>query len=97
MLRPLVVIENAVLDAMAADPTFRTEFAGCLAGLVLAAPRAGVCPKCQKGRDPNAYAAAKNCLVGLPSESRDRLKALLSAQQVRVITSAGGRVREFNF
>jgi len=83
--RPLVVVDDALLDAMIADAGLRESLASCLGPL--AAAEAKACGKCggRPRRPREAYAAAKACLAFLDDEGRRRLKAALRASQVRVV------------
>lgn len=92
-LRPLVVIDNGVIDALMADPAVMTLFPSCFANL---RPAAGGCRKCQK-KDMAAYAATKECLLAAPSDARERLKTMLQTEQVRITVLRNGEPREYAY
>lgn len=91
--RPLVVIENSVIDSLMADPAVATLFSSCFASIVV---KQGNCSKCQK-KNVAGYAAAKECLLNQPTAARERLKALLGAQEVRITVLRNGETRDFTF
>jgi len=96
--RPLskLVLENAVVDALFADPTIAAEFKGCL-DLIANAPAAGGCSKCGRRRAASAYTQAKLCLVQMADAKKQRLKALLNAAQIEVAVHDGDGVKRYLF
>lgn len=94
----VVVLENAVIDALAADPTIAATFPGCLGEFALA--ERSKCGSCGRAgaKAFSAYNQAKTCLATGDSASREQLKRLLRADQVKtVIRTAGGAVETLVF
>lgn len=86
--RPLVTIENSLLDAMLADAGIRDAFTGCLAPLVESPAKP--CGSCggRARRAREAYDAAKACLARLDDTGRRRLKESLNAAQIQIVVAA---------
>ena len=93
-MRPLVIIDNGVIDLMIKDHALYPKFQGCLAAVVTAP--VGGCRKCQ-ARDATAYNQAKLCLAQLPDARRQELKLALNAQQVRIVVLQNGERRTYDF
>lgn len=97
--RPIskLVLENAVIDALFADPTLAAEFKGCLDLIANAPAPARSCSKCRQRKGPEAYAQAKLCLAQMADEKKQRLKTLLNAAQIEISVHDGHQVRRFHF
>lgn len=97
-MRPLVVIENGVINLMIADHAIYPTFRNCL-DLVVNAPAAKGCGKCQKAgvKDAGAYNDAKLCLSQLTDTRRQELKTALNAQQVRIVVFQNGERKTYTF
>jgi hypothetical protein len=90
-----LVLENAVVDALLANPAARQEFKGCL-DLIANAPKVG-CSRCGKRPDASYYNQAKLCLATMGDEKRNRLKAMLNAKQVEALVLISGKPTPFRF
>jgi CO dehydrogenase/acetyl-CoA synthase alpha subunit len=98
VLHKLLTLDESSLLAMAANPNFLNEF-GFLKGLQqLKKTRTG-CGRCNQGASKRVQLvnAAKQSIVSMGVEKKRRLKTLLSAQQIRLRVSAGGKVTEYTF
>jgi hypothetical protein len=88
-LRNIVVIENHVIDMLAANPAFRGDFP-YLAALVQPRPARPARPGCRrclkKQRATLAeYRGFKNALAALQPQDKVRFKQFLDCKQVRVV------------
>lgn len=88
-MKPLVVLEHALLDSMARDSRF-SAFETCLVG-VRTARRSG-CGRCGRkaSNTAAAYQGAKQCIAGLNDTQKGELKKLLNAKKVRVVIAQSG-------
>ena len=96
----LVLIQDSLLDSMAADVKFSRELP-FLKGL-LNLPRPATCRSCNRGQAQvvrqQTYASAKRTMAGLPAEKKRKLKELLNAKQIRIIfRNDGGKIIELTF
>jgi hypothetical protein len=96
----LVIIQESMLDGMAADNRFANELP-FLRGL-LQLPRKPRCGSCSGGTASavrqQAYAAAKRTLAGLSSDKKRKLKELLNTKHARVVFKTdSGKITELTF
>ncbi len=103
MLRPLVIVENATLDALASDPRY-VEVVPCFATFLARRKTAYAkgCSRCGRAAAnraaSDAYNEAKQCIVGMDGDRKRRFKELLQTTQVRVVfTTTDGRMMKFTF
>ena len=96
--RPLVVIEDSLLQAMATNADIRREFP-FLAAATRAQPRSTGCGSCsRRTATQNAVISrVKQQLAGLDDSKKRRLKDLLNARQVRVTYRHGNKIRQLTF
>jgi hypothetical protein len=98
---PLVVITDAVLDGLAADPAAAGLPAGLFTALAVTRRKvARLCSRCGKLQAQQAlaghYAALKAAIVAQTPANRALLKQALNAEKVRVVSgrnSQGSEVR----
>lgn len=90
-LKEMIVIENAVLSALAANAAALKEFP--FLGSLRQARGCGGCGRKAKTQATDPFAAAKMAIFGLPDAKKRRLKELLGARQIRLIfTPKGAKV-----
>lgn len=86
-LNPLLVIEDALIASMSANPVFLKELP-FLAGIGRANAAAGTkkCGRCGSKASPQntAYVAARRAIAQLPADKKIKLKQLLNAERVRI-------------
>lgn len=97
-LHKLLVIEESVLNSMASNPNFITEFPFLKNVSSNKSARTG-CGRCNRraSRRVQAVNAAKQQIVQMGKEKKVRLKKLLRAEKVRIRVGEGGRVTEYTF
>lgn len=100
-LRPLVVIEDALLMNISQSKIFLNEFP-VLAQLKATATVKPNCGGCAGRKQRAAHSVntgqVKRALASLPTEKKQRLRQLLKAQHVRVTyMDAGGRKVQVTF
>lgn len=96
--RPLVVLEEAAITALAVNPKAAAEFP--VLGAVKTAARAGGCGRCGAAARARArvFQDVKQALAGMDASRKRRLKELLNAAKVRLVfRTAGGRVQTLTF
>lgn len=97
--RPLVVLEESTLTLLAGSPAALKEFP-FLGSLGREAPRKRGCGRCGRanGARTVAYSSAKAVIASLDSSKKNKLKALLNAQRVRLTyRTDGGRLMQLTF
>jgi hypothetical protein len=92
---PLVVIEDSTIARMVQDPAFSSF--PCLAGksesVMPKATGCGSCAKAAATKQKEALRQIKACLAHIGPEDRAKLKTLLNADKIKVISiSATGQV-----
>lgn len=92
-VRRLVVVDDAQLAGMAANPQFVSAFP-FLASVAQAGKARGGCGGCGRAARDRAqvYESAKAALANLGADGKRRLKQLLNAQSVRIRYVDGRRV-----
>lgn len=97
-LHKLLILEEAALISMAANPNFIREFSFLKGLQQLRKTRTG-CGRCNKGAGKRVQLvnAAKTSVVSMGAEKKQRLKQLLNAEKVRVRVAAAGKVTEYTF
>lgn len=97
-LHKLLMLEESVINSMAGNANFVTEFPFLKNVSTSAAKRTG-CGKCSRrpSRRVQAVNAAKQQIVQMGKEKKVRLKKLLRAEKVRVRVGEAGRVTEYTF
>jgi len=85
----LLVIDNAVVDALLANPAVREAFPSCFAALAQIKPARAGCSSCQQravdGHRAAAYQTTRSCLAHLANDKKILLKQLLGARRVRLV------------
>jgi hypothetical protein len=94
----LVIVENALLDALLLNQTAREKFGGCLNELA-AAPTVEKCGQCNNTatKTAAAYDKAKSCFALMSDALRQEFKRFLDADQVWIVCNIGGKTRTFTF
>ena len=98
-MQELVIIENATIAAMLADPEIVAEL-GCLQNVAATPPVQPGCRKCGRKNAAKAaeYTGIKNCLAGMSSTGKRTLKRLLNANKVRIVyLNDNGRIIKLTF
>jgi hypothetical protein len=98
--KTLVIIENSTIAGMLADPHMVSEFP-CLANAQkqMTSTKSG-CGRCgRKNRTQTAqYSRVKQCLAGMGSAGKRKLKTLLDAHKIRIVYPNGaGRMVKLTF
>jgi hypothetical protein len=100
-MKPIVVIEDSTIARMVQDEKF-TSALPCLSGqkdaIMPASTGCGSCAKARADKQRAALRAIKTCLSGMSQENRIKLKELLDAAQVKVVSvSATGQTLTTTF
>ena len=96
--RPLVVIEDSLLIALANNAAARKEFP-FLAAVLSAQPKKAGCGVCgrRSGQASNAVSAVKQRLASLDDVKKRKLTEILNATQVRITYKNGANIRQLTF
>src|SRR4051812_41817405 len=83
---PLLLLTDAVIDALATNRTVVANFESCFGRLPRAAAAGCGRPRCREALRAQAhhYNAVRDCLAGLPAEKKLLLKRLLNAEKLRL-------------
>lgn len=90
-----VLVTNATLASLAADPAIRQQLPGLLGPIYLAAQQSRGCSSCHAADTSKlnaALASARHGLAGLTAGDRETLKRLLNADALQVQVASGGSV-----
>jgi hypothetical protein len=96
-VRGLVVLENAVIDALVRQQPFRAAFPG-LAALIR--PVAADCAPCARKKHRTSlaeYRDFKNVVAAMSAADKTRLVQYLDAERVRVVHTAANRAVALTF
>ena len=91
---PIVVIEDSTIARMVQDPAFASLpcFAGKIESVLPKATGCGSCAKAAAAKQKETLRQIKTCLAHIGPEDRAKLKELLNADKVKVISiSATGQ------
>lgn len=96
----LLVLEDTHFRTMMNDVKFVAAFP-CLASAQKTLTKTTSCTPCEARRlrttGTDALGVARKCLAGLSKEGKTKLKSMLGARQIRIISRSGGRVVKLTF
>jgi hypothetical protein len=98
-MQDLVIVENSTIGSMLADPDVVSQLP-CLQNAAAASPAKKGCGKCGRKNTAKAaeYTGIKNCLAGMSSNGKRKLKTLLHAKKVRIMyLNNSGRIIKLTF
>jgi hypothetical protein len=95
-LNKLLVIDEAVLVAMAGNPNFVSEFPFLANAFTAKKSGCGRCSRAAAARVGQVN-TVKNSIVSLGAEKKQKLKTLLNAEKVRIRVAHGNKVTDYTF
>jgi len=98
-MQELVIIENSTIAAMLADAEIVSQVP-CLQNIDASPVKKSGCGKCGRKNAAKAteYTSIKNCLAGMSSDNKRKLKKILDANKVRIVyLNDTGRIIKLTF
>ena len=99
-MQELVIIENSTVAAMLADAEIVSQIP-CLQNIDTApTTKKSGCGKCGRKNSAKAaeYTGIKNCIAGMSSDNKRKLKSILDAHKVRIVyLNDTGRIIKLTF